>query len=96
METTMPVEKNKDYEINIESLGINGEGVGRIQGFTVFVDAALANEKVLVKIIKIAKNYSFGKLLKIIEESPHRIEPECHTLKLAADASSNTYHIVHN
>ena len=34
METAIPVEKNKEYEINIESLGINGEGVGRIQGFT--------------------------------------------------------------
>ena len=36
--TQIPVEKNKDYEMNIDSLGSTGEGVGRIKGCTVFVE----------------------------------------------------------
>ena len=77
MESAIPVEKNKDYEMNIDNLGANGEGVGRIQGFTVFVEGALAGERVLVKIVKVARNYAYGKLLHIIQRSPHRIEPQC-------------------
>jgi 23S rRNA (uracil1939-C5)-methyltransferase len=77
METGIPVEKNKDYEMNIDSLGTNGEGVGRIQGFTVFVEGALAGERVSVKIVKVAKSYAYGKLLHIIQKSPSRNEPQC-------------------
>ncbi len=73
----IPVEKNKDYEMNIDNLGASGEGVGRIQGFTVFVEGALPNERVLVKIVKIAKTYAYGKLLNIIQKSPDRVEPKC-------------------
>ena len=73
----IPVEKNKDYEMNIDSLGSNGEGVGRIQGFAVFVEGALPKERVLVKIVKVAKNYAFGKLLHIIQKSVQRVEPKC-------------------
>mgnify|MGYP000297486471 CR=1 FL=1 len=72
-----PVEKNKDYEMNIDSLGSSGEGVGRIQGFAVFVEGALPGERVLVKIVKVAKSYAYGKLLHIIQKSPDRVEPRC-------------------
>ncbi|HHY82271.1 MAG TPA: 23S rRNA (uracil(1939)-C(5))-methyltransferase RlmD [Clostridiales bacterium] len=73
----IPVEKNKDYEMNIESLGAGGEGVGRIQGFAVFVEGALPGERILVKIVKVTKSYAYGKLLHIIQKSPDRVEPQC-------------------
>ena len=69
----VPVKKNEDYEINIDSLGSFGEGVGRIQGFTVFVEGALPGERVLIKIVKVAKSHAYGKLLHIIQKSPERV-----------------------
>ncbi len=77
MDASIPVQKNVDYEMNIDSLGINGEGIGRIDGFTVFVEGALAGERVLVKIVKVTKSYAYGKLLHVIQASKYRIEPKC-------------------
>lgn len=75
-----PVEKNKDYDIKIDNLGYEGEGVGKIEGFTVFVPGALPGEEVNAKIVKVNKNFAYGKLNKIINPSPDRTEPKC-TLK---------------
>lgn len=73
----VPVEKNKDYVLNIDNLGFEGEGVGRINNFTVFVPDALPGEEVEVKIVKVSKNFAFGKLLKVIRQSEKRVEPLC-------------------
>lgn len=75
----IPVEKNKDYKIEIESFGYEGEGVGRINNFTVFIPGAIPKEQVEIKIVKVNKNFAFGKLLKIIKASPERVEPACST-----------------
>ncbi|MCB2361903.1 23S rRNA (uracil(1939)-C(5))-methyltransferase RlmD [Clostridium estertheticum] len=77
----IPVKKNEDYIITIDNLGYEGEGVGKIDGFTVFVAGAIVGEKVLIKIVKISKNFGFGKLLEIIEKSISRIEPVCDIYK---------------
>ncbi|HCB93557.1 MAG TPA: 23S rRNA (uracil(1939)-C(5))-methyltransferase RlmD, partial [Selenomonas sp.] len=50
MKVNIPVEKGKSYDIDINSLGTNGEGVGRYEGFTVFVPGALPGERVKVRI----------------------------------------------
>jgi len=76
----IPIEKNKDYSMKIDSLGYEGEGVGRINNFTVFVPDALPGEDVEVKIVKVNKNFAFGRLIKVISKSSERIEPIC-TLK---------------
>jgi len=73
----VPVEKNKEYEMNIDNLGTNGEGIGRIDGFTVFVEGALPGERVLIKAVKVTKSYAYGKLLHIIQKSAYRVEPKC-------------------
>ena len=75
-----PVEKNKDYDIKIDNLGYEGEGVGKVEGFTIFVPGALPGEEVNAKIVKVNKNFAYGKLNKIINPSPDRTEPKC-TLK---------------
>ncbi|MDP4183451.1 MAG: TRAM domain-containing protein, partial [Bacillota bacterium] len=71
------VQKDKEYNITITGMNHEGQGVGRVDGFTVFVDDALEGEEVIVKITKVNKAYSIGKLVKIIEESADRIKPFC-------------------
>lgn len=74
---SIPVEKNKRYEMTIDALGSAGEGIGRIDGFTVFVEGALPGEKIRVLLVKVKKSYGYGKLLEILEASPDRREPLC-------------------
>lgn len=56
MQDKLPVVKNKEYEMQIDNLGVNGEGVGRIEGFTIFVEGGLPGERVLVKILRVEKD----------------------------------------
>lgn len=78
MEQVLSIEKNKDYVIDIVSMGHDGEGVGRINNFAVFVQGAIAGETVKIKIVKAAKNYAFGKLVEVIKRSKYRTdEPKC-------------------
>lgn len=73
----IPVVRNGIYTIDITSLGHSGEGVGRYQGFTVFVAGALPGEQVRVKIAVVKKSYAIGQLKEITQPSPDRIEPKC-------------------
>lgn len=77
----IPVEKNKIYEMQIDALGSKGEGIGRIAGYTVFVEGALPGETIRVLIVKVKKNYGYGKLMEILEVSPERREPMCPVAK---------------
>ena len=77
MDKLMPLNKNDDIELCIDSLGSEGQGVGRYEGMAVFVPFALPNELVKAHIIKVAKNYAVGKLIKVIEPSKVRREPRC-------------------
>lgn len=77
----IPVEKNQTYEMQIDALGSNGEGIGRIDGYTVFVEGALPGETIRVLIVKVKKNYGYGKLLEILTVSPERREPICPVAK---------------
>ncbi|KRQ87087.1 23S rRNA (uracil-C(5))-methyltransferase RlmCD [Caloramator mitchellensis] len=73
----IPVELGKQYEIDITGMGFQGEGVGRIENFAVFVKGALKGEKVKVDIEKVQKNFAFGKLIKILNISEQRTNPIC-------------------
>ncbi len=77
METKIKINKNNYFDINIYDIGINGEGIGKINNFTIFVDGALIDETVKVKIVKVKKNYAYGKLIEIIKPSPFRQSPSC-------------------
>ncbi len=68
-------------EIEINGLGTNGEGVGRLDNLTVFIEGALPGEKVSAEIIDTKKNYAVGKLIKILRESPDRVQPICPIFK---------------
>lgn len=73
----IPVEEGKIYELDITGMGFQGEGVGRIENFAIFVKGALKGEKVKVEIQKVQKNFAFGKLIEIVKSSQYRTNPIC-------------------
>ena len=83
----LPVEKNKNYIIDITGMTHEGQGVGRISGLAVFVDGALEGEQAEVRIIKVSKSYAVGKLISIIRQSPDRVQPFCSAYKRCGGCS---------
>ncbi|AHM64539.1 23S rRNA (uracil(1939)-C(5))-methyltransferase RlmD [Paenibacillus polymyxa] len=73
----LPVQKNDEAVIDIIGMNHDGEGVGRVEGFTLFVPGALPGEKVRVKVLKTKKQYGYAKLLDIAQSSPDRIAAPC-------------------
>lgn len=71
------VKKNEIYEIEVEELGNKGEGVGRIDGFTIFLPTAITGDIVRAKIVVLKKKYGIGKVIEIIKPSKDRVEPIC-------------------
>ena len=69
--------KNKEYVVDIVDIGQGGVGIGKYDGFTVFVEGGLINDKVKVKINKSKKNYAVGDIVEIIEKSPFRVDRLC-------------------
>lgn len=69
--------KNKEYVVDIVDIGQGGVGIGKYEGFTVFVEGGLIQDKVKVRINKSKKNYAVGDIVKIIEKSPFRVERIC-------------------
>ena len=73
----IPVQKGKTYMIDVVRLGTSGEGVGKYNGFTIFIPGALPGEAVEARIILVKKQYAAAKLLRIVTVSPDRIQPAC-------------------
>ena len=73
----MEFRKNDLVTLEIEDCGIDGEGIGKADGFTVFVKDAVIGDTVTAKIIKAKKNYGYGRLMEVLKPSPYRVEPEC-------------------
>ena len=73
----MSYQKNQMVTIEIEDIGADGEGIGKIDGFPLFVKDAVPGDLVEVKIVKAKKNYAFARLEKILEPSPDRTDPPC-------------------
>jgi 23S rRNA (uracil1939-C5)-methyltransferase len=76
-ETNAPLQKNQKVIVDITALGSDGQGIGRVDGFVLFVPLALPGEHVEALVIKVTASYAVGKLLNIITSSPQRIEPRC-------------------
>ncbi|MCI8760339.1 MAG: 23S rRNA (uracil(1939)-C(5))-methyltransferase RlmD [Clostridia bacterium] len=74
-----PVEKNKEYIVEIIDNGFEGEGIAKIDSFTVFVPNALKGEKIRILIVKVLTSHAFGKILEIIIPSKVRVETDCKT-----------------
>lgn len=74
---TMPLKKNQVVEITFTGTGSQGEAVGHWNGQAVFVPFGAPGDKALVKIVKNAKTHAFGRLEKVLEPAPCRVEPDC-------------------
>ncbi len=71
------IQKNDIYEIEITGMTEEGDGVGRVDSMAVFVPYTIVGEKVRVLIVKVLKNFAYGKLMEVLEPSSHRVKAEC-------------------
>lgn len=78
----IPVSPEEKYEILINNVSHQGEGIGRVENFAVFVPGAIKGEKIEVKITEIRKNFARGELEKIILPSLNRVKPPCPVFNL--------------
>jgi len=69
--------KNDIVTIEITDMGVDGEGIGKVDGFTLFVKDALIGDVAEVKVMKAKKSYGYARLMKLVIPSPDRVEPVC-------------------
>lgn len=77
----IPVNKNEEYIVDIIDNGFQGEGIAKIDGYTIFVPNAIKGEKVKILILKTTTSHAFAKIIEIIEKSEYRKEPDCISYK---------------
>lgn len=77
----MKIQKNEEYIVEIIDNGFQGEGIAKIEGFTIFIPNAIKGEKVKIIIVKVLSSHAFGKIIEIVEKSKHRVESDCNTYK---------------
>ena len=87
MSEKIPVGKNETYIVDIIDMGSEGQGICKIDGFTVFVPGALESERCKILIVNVRKNFAFGKLIEIIQSSPFRVKPVCPIIKRCGGCS---------
>ena len=73
----MEFKKNTVVTLDITDMGQNGEGIGKVEGYTLFVKDAVIGDRVQVKVMKAKKSYGYARLLEILSPSPDRVEPRC-------------------
>lgn len=83
----MPIKKNQEYIVEIIDNGYEGEGIAKIDGFTIFIPNAIKGEKVKILIVKVLSSHAFGKVLEIIETSNSRVDSDCTTYKRCGGCS---------
>lgn len=69
--------KNDIVTVKIEDIGTEGEGIGKLEGFTLFVKDAVMGDVVEARLVKVKKNYAYARLEKVLTSSPLRVEPAC-------------------
>lgn len=69
--------KNDIFQMRIEDMSESGEGIGKVEGYTLFVKDTVIGDVIEGKVIKAKKTYGYGKLTKVITPSPDRVEPKC-------------------
>ena len=71
------MKKNEVKIIKIEDISVNGEGIGKADGYPLFVKDAIIGDVIEAKATKVKKNYGYGRMMKIIEPSPDRVQAKC-------------------
>lgn len=73
----MKLEKNDVVELSIEDMGEAGEGIGKADGYTLFIKDTVPGDRVRVKVIKAGETYGYGRLISILKPSADRVDPIC-------------------
>ncbi len=71
------LKKNDLVEVTIESMGSAGEGIGKIDGYPLFVKDTFPGDRVRVSLTKVKKGYAFARLAELLQASPDREKPRC-------------------
>ena len=69
--------KNDLVTVTIEDIGTGGEGIGKVNGFTLFVKDAVVGDVVEARITLAKKQYAYARMEKLLKASPYRVEPRC-------------------
>ena len=70
--------KNDLVTVKIEDIGVSGEGIGKVDGYILFIKDAIIGDVVEAKVMKAKKNYGYARLMNVIEASEYRVkEPAC-------------------
>jgi len=87
----LPVKKNENYIVKIEDIGSVGEGIGKIDGYAVFTQGAVAGDVVELKAVKVGNSFGYGKLLNVVKPSEYRTEPKCKNFLLCGGCQVQNY-----
>lgn len=71
------MQKNDTAVVEITDIGVNGEGIGKVDGYTLFIKDAVIGDTVEAKVMKAKKNYGYARLMKVLEASPDRVTLRC-------------------
>lgn len=83
----MELSKNDEYVVDIIDYGADGEGIAKINGYTVFVIGALKGERCKIHITKVLSSHGFAKVIEVIEKSSSRVNPDCSTFRRCGGCS---------
>ena len=67
------MKKDDVIEVKIEDMGVDGEGIGKADGITLFIKDAVIGDVVQAKIMKMKKSYGYARLLEFLTPSPYRV-----------------------
>lgn len=68
------MQKNEVVKVKIEDIGVGGEGIGKVDGYTLFIKDAIIGDVVEAKVMKAKKNYGYARLMKVLTPSKDRVE----------------------
>ena len=83
----MNIQKNQEFEVEIIDNGYEGEGIAKIDNFTIFIKGAIKGERCRIVIVKVNKSFAFGKLLEVLKSSEYRVNADCTTYKRCGGCS---------
>ena len=71
------MQKNEIVTVTIDDIGVSGEGIGKVNGYTLFIKDAVIGDVVEAKVMKAKKSYGYARLMNIITPSPDRVKAKC-------------------
>jgi len=83
----IPVNKNEEYIVEIIDNGFEGEGIAKVEGYTIFVQNAIKGEKIKILILKTTSSHAFAKIIEIIDVVRERVEADCQSYKRCGGCS---------